>query len=225
MEEVVKSKALEKAMEKVAEMRGPIIIDCGAFTGGVAEKIIALNKSSKVYAVEACPDNFRELTSRAQRIENLYPVNTVISDHDGVETFYSADIDWMVGSSQSSSVYKGQLKEKIKKRKINGYEKHKLPCMTLDTFIKSHGIIQVNLLKSNCEGAEYKIFSGPTKFLENTNMISLSIHTKGKFFSGDDFVKARKNIYKKLDEHSFMLVEGERLLQSKKHLNQLWVRA
>jgi len=221
----MKSKALEKAAERLMELRRPTVVDVGAFTGGVAEKLIGLNPSTHVYAVEACPDNFKSLSARAQLVENMHPVQIVISDHDGIETFYSADIDWMDGSSQSSSLFKGQLKEKLKKHKINGYKKHKLPCMTMDTFIKSHGIIQVHLLKANGEGCEYKMFDGECDFLNDTNMISLSIHTKGKYFSGEEFVKKRKHIYKTLADHDFELVVGKAELQSAKHLNQLWVRA
>ena len=63
------------------------------------------------------------------------------------------------------------------------FESIVVPSLTLNDFCKEKEIIQIDLLKINCEGGEYEIFTpGAKEFLERVNVIDLVLHGKHPTF-------------------------------------------
>lgn len=205
-----------QCLQKACKLLQPhsTILDIGAYNGGVAKKILRVCKDATLYAVEACPKN--AILAKSVLGNRVY--NCAIGRTTGDITFNIADIKHKEGSSASNSLYDEAVNRKgMKCSAIT------VRCYTLDDFIANIGIDYIDLLKSNCEGGEYEMFSAPTlNFLEISRLLCISFHAKLPFFNSDVFVKNRKAIYEKLESSGFEIIVGKKLLKSENHIDTLW---
>jgi len=199
-----------------------VIIDIGAYTGKIANDLIKKTNTNKknYYLIEACPNNFKQLKKNCGECK-LY--NIAIGDKTGKIDFYIGNHKKSEGSSQANSLYKffiegKEWNKKTKKIEIDSY--------ILDDFIKINKISDIDFIKINCEGGEYKIFSSLTlDFLEKTKYIYLQLHGKDKNFITDDMVKLKLKINDEIIKRNFELVLGDNyadIPKIKDHIHQLW---
>lgn len=121
-----------------------VIIDVGAHIGtfSVLSAIGALK--GHVFGVEPCLDSFKifEKNVIENNLKNVTCQNIAISDKNG-ETKLFYDIEQ--GNWGHSIVYSFSEQGEIVK------------TVTLDAFFETNAIAKCNLIKFNCEGAEFKI--------------------------------------------------------------------
>ena len=209
-----KSECLQKACKRVGKR--PTVIDVGAYNGKVAKKIIKACPGADLYAIEACPRNFVEVE---KRVKKAYWC--AIGDTTGEIEFNVTDVPHKDGSSESNSIYEGALG----RPNMGETKKVTVSMLTLDDFIERNNIAKVDLLKSNCEGGEYKIFEAPTfNWLDITKVVCMSFHAKIPFFNTEEYAKKRIKIYSILEEKGFKIIVGKKKKTSSKHIDTLWVK-
>ena len=139
------------------------IIDIGAHIGTFSLMSSQKFKNSTIYAVEASQSSFRilERNIKTNDIINIKPFNLALSNHNGFEKLFIAPDNWanrIVGNHQ------GMPFEMVR-------------SMSLDTFFDINQIRTCDLLKSNCEGAEFKILlSASTKTLTKIKLMIVLYH-------------------------------------------------
>lgn len=203
--------------------KNSIVIDVGAYIGKVSKNICENSKGNpkNYYLIEACPNNFEILKQNCKKY-NLY--HTIISNKDGEEEFYISNNIKSKGSSQSNSLYKKFIKNKIWVKKLKSI---KIKAYSLDSFIKNNNIQNIDFLKINCEGGEYKIFTSSTlDFLDKTKYIYLQMHGKNKYFLSNEIINLKIKINEILMK-DYELILGDspkKILKTKNHIHQLWRR-
>ena len=202
---------IDKAIKCLKQSSTMIYV--GGYDGHVAENYLN-EKFFTMHLIEACPKNYRIMERRFHNNIWVKCHNLAIAGGTRGMMLNVCHFSGKKGSSGSNSIFKNHLK-KSKMISVQG--------MSMDDFIKKQRIKHVDLLKLNCEGAEYKIFPG--EFLDITDMIAVSFHAKNKFFNGPEFIEKRQSTYQLLEEKGFKLIMGEKLLKSKRHINQLWKRS
>lgn len=144
-----------------------VIVDIGAhkgyFTLFAAQNT---DKNSKIVSVEPVSSNFKILEKNVQRNENknLTLVKAAVAAFDGqLEIRLSHDTNHsIIGENPLSG-------------KSNAIEKVK--AITLDSLFKNYGLIDVDFLKMDCEGAEYDIlFNATFEALKRIKILSLEFH-------------------------------------------------
>jgi len=195
-----------------------VVLDIGAYVGKVSRQLCNEIKGDpeNFHLVEACPRNYKILTKN-NKMYNIY--NVAIGDVNGIVDFFVGDHKGSEGSSQANSLFV----DFIKKKEWNKTTKtHRIKSFTLDSFIREYGIKDIDLLKINCEGAEYKIFSTSTEFLDNVKYLYIQLHGKSPVFLTDEMITKKKKIIKLL-ETKFELVMGDDT-NTKSHIHMLWKR-
>ena len=142
--------------------RDIILIDIGAHIGTFS--VIASQKApnGKIYAVEASKDTFRILkkTVEENNIRNIICVNSAISHSDGTEKLFLSPENW---------------EHSITKEFTGEFELVK--SYSLKTFFQEYDLKCCDLIKFNCEGAEFSIiFSTPPEALKKIKMMLILFH-------------------------------------------------
>lgn len=204
---------LEEITDKAVASLGKasVMVYVGGYTGRRARNYLE-RVPMEMYIFEPCSKNYKIMKKRLDPF-NAHCYQMAVGRETMGGSLYIWNRSGDEGTSQNNSLYKNHLvkADKIKKRPIE--------TITLEDFIKREGIKKIDLLKLNCEGGEYDIIYSDLSIVK---MIAVSFHAKNLFFNSDKFAQKRKEIYARLEKQGFKLIMGEKLLRSKKHIDQLW---
>lgn len=151
----------EPEVEKIfTPKQGEVVVDVGAYVGRyslIASKYVG--KDGIVIAVEAHPANYQVLLKNItlNKMENIIPINKALLNRNGTCELFIGDREgW------HSIVKKTERSIKV-------------PCITLDKLLEKLGVTQVNWIKIDVEGAEYKVLQGMKRILKKSQHLTLLI--------------------------------------------------
>jgi FkbM family methyltransferase len=121
--------------------RPKVILDLGANLGYASIYFALRYPSATVYALEPDPQTYRKLVRNTKWLKRIVPVQVAVTNQNGTTTFYHSE------SSISSSLVKRKNSVEVN-----------VPCTTLESFMRDHGIAYADLIKFDVEGAEYDVF-------------------------------------------------------------------
>jgi|TARA_B110000467_G_scaffold139976_1_gene139717 FkbM family methyltransferase len=139
-----------------------IIIDVGGHIGIFSMYAAQFCKAGKIFCFEPLPDNFQILKSNVMKnnLENIFIENSAISNKNHNLKFYQSNDDFAGGS--------------LLKKSNNFFE---VKCNTLEQIFENNTIKKCNILKMDCEGAEYEILLNlPKKIISKIDKIYLEYH-------------------------------------------------
>jgi FkbM family methyltransferase len=138
-----------------------VIVDIGGHIGSFS--IMASRKATrgKIFTYEAFDGTFQQLKKNLtdNRITNVQPFNVAISDKVGETTFF---VNTMNQAQNSLHAESG--------------EEHIVKTIPLENVFSDNGISRCNLMKVDCEGAEYDILFSGKDALQNVDRIVLEYH-------------------------------------------------
>jgi len=168
----------EYGQAKIKE--GDTVIDIGAHIGTfsvmASSKVAKKNASGKVYSFEPFKSTFNVLKKNKEinNRKNLNIINKAVSDTVGSVEFYVNDINYAENSLN-----------KISNKSIS------VKTTTLDSFFSEKKIKRCNLLKIDCEGAEYAILTSSKKAIKKIDQIILEYHNP-EYFNIDNKYSLKK---------------------------------
>lgn len=136
---------LKKTIQK---KKNPVLIDVGANVGKWSQKALEINPTSKIFAFEPNPESYKILS----QISQIEALNVACGAQEGRATIYrkSDDPTWPLASLQRDAI----------SRLTDDMEETEIQVTTLDQFIESQKIENVDLLKIDVEGYEYNVLEG-----------------------------------------------------------------
>ncbi|MDF1519522.1 MAG: FkbM family methyltransferase [Brevefilum sp.] len=134
----------------VAIENGWTVVDIGAGIGDFSIFVAHSNPQTKVYAFEPFPESYHLLERNIvlNGIENVFTYQAAIWNQAGI-----LHLDNVSGEPL-------QIISKEMHPAINEKNVIKVRALPLSQVFDAHGIEKLNLLKLDCEGAEYEILSG-----------------------------------------------------------------
>lgn len=152
----------EEADIRWEEMK--VMVDIGAHIGSATMYVADKAKKAEIFSYEASPENFEILKGNVERNHlekriHLFP--QAVAGKEGTMKFY------LMGSTGGNSLYAyGPAKKMIE-----------VPTVTLSGLFRSNKIEHCDLLKIDCEGAEYDIlYNTPDNIFGNITCIILEYH-------------------------------------------------
>lgn len=146
--------------EEFFPKQGWVVIDAGAYKGIYTEICSQLvENEGEIISIEPNPSSSEYLRKKfkSQNQSNIKIVEAALGDQDGYITFYSSK-----DFSSTSSIDKNHV------IKFSTYFKStRVRQCTLDTLIEEDQIRQVDIVKLDVEGAEFKALLGAKKCLNN----------------------------------------------------------
>jgi FkbM family methyltransferase len=158
---------------------GATIVDIGANVGVFCVLLAAANPQAKIIAVEPGHENleflYRNIT--ANHLHNIFVVPAACSGVSGEATLYGRTVKNPAGLTKSYS--HGTL-HSLFCRDVYGSEfipLHQTNLVTLGNIFAKFGVTTCDLLKLDCEGAEYDILLNASKdTLQRVSKISMEYH-------------------------------------------------
>lgn len=175
------------------------ILDLGAHVGIISIILAKKNPTIRIYAIEACPQNFMYLVKNIiiNKIANIIPINMAVTDKTG-----ELALLYDVGTSQANSG--GSTLELPKNTLVNPITKTwHVPTISLDDLFTLCDIQHCALMKIDCEGSEYKILFSSEKF--KTKIVH---HLIGEFH-GSEYLDQQNYTHHNLYHYCKEYVTGE----------------
>lgn len=142
-----------------------IIIDCGAHIGVSSMFFVTFFKNPTIYGFEANSNNYKYLTVNTNDCRSIESINKAV--------WYKNEILNVVDTGYGDWGYM------VSKNNINMVES--VEAITLDDFIASRKISEVDIVKLDIEGSEKEIFDiGENKWLSITKLIIIEFHERLK---------------------------------------------
>ncbi len=143
---VLKEVFIDKEYECDLQRQPRIIVDLGAHFGDSSLYFHALYPEALIYAVEPSPENFDRLKKHTATIGNIIPVNIAVGGEDGVMKLNLSK------SSLGHSIYEREKDNKTVEVKM----------LSLKSFMEVYSIKEIDLLKFDIEGAEFRVLRSPS---------------------------------------------------------------
>ncbi|HEY6420965.1 MAG TPA: FkbM family methyltransferase [Candidatus Binataceae bacterium] len=136
-----------------------IVMDLGANMGDFAVMAAALCPQGRVYAVEPLSEYVPvlETNTRLNRLSNVEIIRVALGDHEGEAKLSIAGVG-------SSMYFDGAAKTET------------VRLTTLPQLMRDHRIERIDLLKMDCEGAEWDILPAAREVLPRVRQICMEFH-------------------------------------------------
>jgi len=164
--EIFKEASYTRGLELTVQER-PVIIDIGANAGFFTFFAASQLPGAKIFSYEPMASNFKQL----KRNQSLNPTARVwcfqkaVYGHSGNVALSSDPSD---GLTTTASVF-GHLDHLRKTVQV--------PCVTLKEIFDQHQLERCDLLKMDCEGAEYEIlYNCPAAYLHRVDQMAIEVH-------------------------------------------------
>ncbi len=155
---------LREEYGKVAD--GAIIVDVGANIGAFSIFAATSARGVVVYAYEPMPEFYRlmEENLRLNRLElSVRSFNLAVGAHSGIRQLFLENPTFSFPTFLRGGDRVARTVE--------------VPCVSLAEILDSNGLVRVDLLKMDCEGAEYEIMYGtPHRYLERIREMRMEYH-------------------------------------------------
>jgi len=151
----------------------PVIFDVGANAGFFSLFSASRFPSARIYAFEPVPANFQQLSRNADHNSKVgltcFPV--AVCGHDG-EIFLSFELE---GDFTTSAT--------VVQKQVGGTASgvgQTVPCVSLATVFQEQRIARCDLLKLDCEGAEFEIlYNCKPETLIKIQRLAMEVHEGG----------------------------------------------
>lgn len=124
--------------------KNPVIIDVGAHIGTFSLLSAIKYPNATIYAIEASRETYNILKRNIEEnhLQNVIPIHAAMSSKEGILKLYH-------------SLQSGNWGHSVTKVLSDSYEE--VDSITLGGVIEEKNICQIDLIKFNCEGAEFDI--------------------------------------------------------------------
>lgn len=152
-------------------LSGATVVDIGANAGYFTLFAVSCFADARVFSFEPVPVNYDQL-ERHRNLNSSKKIKCFPKAVAGQTGEISLSFDSSDSFTTSATIFKqtDQQKESIK-----------VPCLTLVQIMDENGINKCDLLKMDCEGAEYDIlYNCPPDYLQRIDQIAMEVHNGEK---------------------------------------------
>ncbi len=149
----------------------PVVLDMGANVGSYSKRVLEINQEATILAFEPHPATFKELISNITS-EKFQAFNVGVGDAEGFFNLYDYDSN---DGSQHASLYQDVITDLHRGVTVS----HSVEVITLDTFLAEKNIDQIDLLKIDTEGNEYKVLQGVRALLHSNKVKAIHFEFNG----------------------------------------------
>lgn len=171
------------------------IVDLGAYIGLFSILMHKRYPEAVIYSLEPQPDNYSQLIKNTEGISNIVPLEMAIWNFDG-------EVEIIVENKKNAEW--GAFTKSISQEDSGP---HKVPSVTMESFMAMHSLEVIDLLKIDIEGAEKVIFQENFEWLQKVKILMIELHDYKNSASSNSFFKAIASL-----EHFDFHINGENLI-------------
>ena len=143
------------------------IIDIGANAGYFTLFAASLYPRAKIFSFEPVPVNYAQL-KRNRNLNSTREINCFPQAVAGLAGVINLTFDPSDSFTTSATMF---ASEKVAEKSLA------VPCVTLEQLMDENGLEKCDLLKMDCEGAEYDIlYNCSPEYLQRIDQIAMEVH-------------------------------------------------
>lgn len=206
-----------------------LIFDVGGNIGQYALLLDEYIKNKKLYSFEPSKNSFRKLQENTKNIQNYFPKNFWFSDAEWeLNLFYSEGEGWDTHNS-CASLYKNNITDFVSKNVIE----EKIALKTIDNFCESENISNIDYLKIDIEGNEFRALQWAKNMLSEWRIDVIQIEfnrcsVASHIFLKDywDFLSEKYDIYRLLSYNHglYQIKKYDTALENFTYINYIFIR-
>jgi FkbM family methyltransferase len=181
------------------KMQPVTIFDVGANFGQTVIHYKALFPDSLIYAFEPHPEAYSRLINTTNKLKDVQTFELALGNYNGTADFY------MNTYSETSSLLKNAQsgKEIWGEGAMTPAGSKQVNISTLDSFMKTHSVPVIDILKLDTQGTEYQIIEGASHILslEKIRLIYTEIITLPTYNNQKEILETMQLLY----DYSFRL--------------------
>ncbi len=200
-ENYIHLKKIKLFLSKNVTLKDPIIFDVGSHKGKLVSLMNNLYKNALVYCFEPNELFNKNLEKNGK---NIYVHNYAVGEKTEEKNIIIHNIDLTNTLSQiNENSFYLKIKNFIsgKLNKNNNYKRVKV--ISLDDFCKTKEIKNIDFLKIDVEGYEYKVLLGAKDIIKNVKYIMIEIQKNDMYKN-----YSKENIENFLKENNFILIKS-----------------
>lgn len=190
-----------------------VIFDIGACEGEESIRYKSVFPTSSIFLFEPLPKNQELILENIKKynLENVCLIPVALSDVDGYTKFYTSsgrpdeiqtDLDWDFGN-KSSSLLPPEINNLPKW--LNFDNVINVQAMTLNFFLETNNIVEVDFVHMDVQGAEMKVLEGAKEKLKNIKAIWLEV-SNVELYKGQPLTN---EIQLFMQNNNFQLIKSE----------------
>lgn len=166
-----------------------IIVDAGANIGTSSIFFAQKFPNARIFAVEPEASNFQLLQKNLKQYPNVVVVQAAFWGTNSTRKIWN----------RFTGHWGYTVAETTNKTQETGQEIH---CVTIDSFMKEHGIESIDLLKMDIEGGEKDVLENSQKWIGSVSTITVELHDRISMGCSKAFYLATKdfNVFEKHGE-------------------------
>ncbi len=139
----------------------PLIFDIGAYVGEITMRYRETLPSAKIYSFEPCPESFEKLIVNTKSDSQISCHNLAISSHHGISNLHINK--FLPTNSLLATDIRGATHWGA--GLLDTENQLEVPTTTVDDFCLESGIVHIDILKLDVQGAEFEVLSGAKNML------------------------------------------------------------
>lgn len=143
---------------------GHIIFDIGANKGEWSKHVLSISPDMHLYAFEPIPNVFRLLKANLNA-KNIRFFNIALAEENATKNFFYYDQTLQI--SQLSSLHRRS--NEVEQLLQISPAQITVQTRTLDSICQEEGIVHIDFLKIDTEGAKWQVLKGATNLLRSSN--------------------------------------------------------
>lgn len=160
------TKSLKDAIalqSKLIKIREPVVLDIGAYIGGLAKIYREKFPLASIYCFEPFPQSFEELSKNMEGDSRIVCHKTAVCEKKGTAVFnanLSSETNSLLTTDEKGTSFWGEgLLDTVSQIEVS--------TTTVDIFCIEMGISHVDILKMDVQGAEFSVLVGAKDMLAN----------------------------------------------------------
>jgi FkbM family methyltransferase len=192
----------------------PVIIDCGAHTGGDSVELARIFPKGVVHCFEPVPAVFSNLKYNTRKYNNIHCYNLALSDKTGTAGMYVSS-----GSSDASSSLLQPTGHKEDHPDVYFEDRIEVTTLTLDDWAERNNIPKVDFLWLDMQGFEHQMMKASSRILPMVKLIHTEVSMREAYAQSLIYADFKKW----MEGHGFSVVE-EAIPQGADMGNALFVK-
>ncbi len=147
-----------------------VIVDAGANIGLAALYFANRFPGAKIIALEPERENFALLRENAAPYPRVVPVQAALWNRNEEINVVDPGLgSWGFMTESAAGA-----------ERVPAKPCHTVPAMTVDRIMRDHGLVRIDILKIDIEGAEKEVFSDTSAWIDKVDAIIIELHDRMK---------------------------------------------